>query len=106
MTEQEAVETTIRILAFTGKDEDWNMWLKKFIATASRRGYKKILSGKELQPDPSEDEDDLSEGQLKVRRLNEKAYNDMLLACTDEVSFGIVDSSQQNDEGNARLAWV
>ena len=106
MTDPETVETTIRILSFTGKDEDWNMWSKKFLATANRRGYKKILIGKELQPDPLEDDVDLSADELKLRRLNEKAYNDMLLACTDEVSFGIVDSSQENDEGDSRLAWV
>ena len=31
---------TIRVLQFTGKEEDWNRWSKTFMATAAVKGYK------------------------------------------------------------------
>ena len=34
---------TIRIIPFSGKDEDWNRWSKTFLATALAKGYKEVI---------------------------------------------------------------
>ena len=36
-------EKTIRVLTFSGKTQDWNMWAEKFLAKASIRCYDAIL---------------------------------------------------------------
>ena len=111
MSEREEVEKTIRILTFSGKDEAWPMWSKKFLATGKRRNYKNVLLGKDVPP-PEAEVLDLSsqEGQLqkKARDANENAYNDLLLACMDDVSFGIVDCSMTDKlpDGDAAKAWA
>ena len=38
-------EKSIRILIFSGKKKDWNMWSEKFLAKASMRGFDGILDG-------------------------------------------------------------
>ena len=100
----------IRVLQFSGKESEWNMWSKKFLATARKRGYKSILENKEKLPDASEDIDvSTAEGlaKTKVREANENAYTDLMLACVDDISFGIVEMSVtvEQPEGDARLAW-
>jgi len=89
MTESEENERTIRVLVFNGTDEAWTMWSKKFLAAGKRRGYKDILTGKVVAPDDSESLDLANTEEAKkiaLREANEKAYNDLLLACSDDVS--------------------
>jgi hypothetical protein len=84
----------IRIIPFSGKDEDWNRWSKTFLATATIKGYREIL-----QPnDPTTEID---------KKGNMFAYNDLVLSCQDDVTFGIIDESISQDypDGDARLAW-
>ena len=38
-------EKAIRVLPFSGKREEWNMWSKKFLARAKKLGYRHILKG-------------------------------------------------------------
>ena len=33
----------IRIIAFSGKQEDWNCWSKQFLATKTARGHREVL---------------------------------------------------------------
>lgn len=83
------------------------MWSKKFLATASRRGYKDVLTGKVTLPDALKAEKDWTTEDKSAMKLNEMAYSDLLLSCSDELSFSIVDSSQYDDSGtgNSRIAW-
>ena len=37
-------ETTIRIITFSGKKEDWRMWSRRFEAFAETRGYADALT--------------------------------------------------------------
>ena len=37
-------ETTIKVLPFSGKTEDWP-WSEKFLARGGRKGYKGVLQG-------------------------------------------------------------
>ena len=94
MTEEQE-EKSIRVLTFSGKDEDWDMWSKKFLAIAQRKKYKDVLTGKKQIP--KEDEDLTDDEEKKAREANEKAYSDLILSCTDEISFGLVEGATTND---------
>ena len=98
-------EKSICVLTFSGKDEDWDMWSKKFLAMAQRKKYKDILTGKTNIP--KEDATLTNEDEKKAREANEKAYSDLILSCTDEVSFGLVEGAitKDNPSGDSALAW-
>ena len=46
---------SIKVIPFSGKAVDWPVWSEKFLARARRKGYKKILLGKEVVPDDATD---------------------------------------------------
>ena len=46
----EAAETSIKVISFSGAKKDWEIWKYKFLARASRKGYKDLLTGKEAIP--------------------------------------------------------
>ncbi len=86
---------TIRvILPFSGKAEDWNRWSKTFLATATAKGHREVIR----PTDPTKPAD---------AALNIQVYNDLILSCQDDITFGIVDESISTDflDGDARLAW-
>ena len=85
---------TIRIIPFSGKDEDWNRWSKTFLATASAKGYKEVIKPTDPSTPASEE-------------LNIQVYNDLILSCQEEIYFGIIDESisETFPDGDARLAW-
>ena len=76
-------EKTIRILNFDGKTDDYSKWERKFLAQAKIRGYVAILTGTLGSLEPKE----------KVLEMNDAAYGGLILACMDDVSFNIVDTS-------------
>ena len=84
----------IRIIPFSGKAEDWNRWSKTFLATATAKGHREVLR----PTDPTT---------LADAALNVQVYNDLILSCQDDITFGIVDESISTDfrDGDARLAW-
>ena len=45
--------------------------------------------------------------ELPTDEMNLQAYNDLLLSCQDDITFGIVDeaTSERLKEGDARVAW-
>ena len=83
-----------RIIPFSGKTEDWNRWSKTFLATATAKGYREVL-----KPSDTNKKADSS--------LNIQAYNDLILSCQEDITFGIIDESISADfpDGDARLAW-
>ena len=84
-------EKSIHVLTFSGKDEDWDMWSKKFLAMAQHKKYKNVLTGKTNIP--KEDATLTDNDEKKAREANEKAYSDLILSRTDEVSFGLVEGA-------------
>ena len=104
----EGDDKAIRILTFSGKEEDWRMWSAKFRAKASMRGYLEILDGKIVAPDDSQLEaSTVTEAMKKTAMLNCKAYNELVLSCVDETCFAIIDEAKTSDHkyGDAKLAW-
>ena len=61
-------ETTIRILEFSGKEEDWTMWSLMFMAKATKCKYIDVLLGDLTPP--------VSTRILDVMKADEKALQD------------------------------
>ena len=77
MSTKEVIKT-IRVIEFSGKDEDWNRWSKTFKAMSVTKGYNEVLTLK-------------AGGGTQDADQNIMAYGDLLLACQEDLSFGIVD---------------
>ena len=91
-------EKSIRIIAFSGKQNDWRVWSQKFLAVAEKRGYRKVLTGALTLTSTSSAEE---------KQLGINAYNDLLIAMTENISFGLVDESKSSvyPDGDAAKAW-
>ena len=86
------------------------MWSRKFLARARIREYKDILTGAEKPPSANkaiDESTDEGKKEKKLRAANERAYNDLLLSCEEEVSFGAVDEALTTNlpDGDAHQAW-
>ena len=82
-----------RIITFNGKKTEWPSWSKKFLSRANKKGYKKILLGKEIAPNDSVDieseTDDKKKQKMKeLRSLNEDAFEDLVLAVETKTPVG------------------
>ena len=91
-------EKSIRIISFSGKRKDWRIWSRKFLAVAEKRGYKKVLTGALTITGSSTDD---------KKQLGINAYNNLLLAMTEGISFGLIDESTSATcpDGDASKAW-
>ena len=106
------METSIKIITFSGKKSDWPIWEERFLARAKRKGYKDILTGK--PEDIPKVGDSMNDAKKKVKNLNELAYADLILSmdakkATGRIAFGIVKNSKdekQYPDGNASKAWA
>ena len=121
-------EKAIRIVAFTGKSADYRMWAARVMAAAHVKSYSKCLlqdlsKCEEIEQAVKEavaKNEDAEDARMKARKAvkdglsNEdidivmKAYTDIMLACTDEINFGIVFNAKSwiFPEGDAYLARV
>ena len=85
------------------------MWSNKFLAKASMKGYDIILDGSTIIKD--DDSSTLSTTQKEAleeaQKLNKRAYNELILACTDKISFSIVKGTKTKllPKGDAKEAW-
>ena len=43
-----------RVIAFDGNPDHWKGWFEKFLARSKRKGYKKLLTGRERIPTANE----------------------------------------------------
>ena len=79
-------QKSIKVIEFTGKDKDWKIWLRKFLAQANRKGYKGLLTGSDNIPTEAESElavgetNDAEKKTRKLWKLNELAFEDILLS--------------------------
>jgi hypothetical protein len=97
MSDKDKGETNIKVIYFSGKSAGWRVWNRKFMARANQIGYKKILEGKTAIPsqtvyeaaeaiDPK-DQTKNDKKIIKNYKLNEKAYEDLLLSIDDETTL-------------------
>ena len=94
-------EKVIRTIPFDGKQDAWYMWSRIFIAKYESSGSGDILDGSCKVPDDSESLD--MDVKKRLREKNMQLFNEMLLSCTDEVSFGLVDTARTKDFKRAML---
>ena len=98
-------EKAIRVLNFSGKQDDWDMWSRKFLAMAYRKKYQGVLTGK--TPIPKESAILTTKDETKAAEANTRAHSDLMLSCSDMITFGIVESAVTNDNPNgySTMAW-
>ena len=102
----EAELKSTRVVPFSGKKEDWDMWQIKHMGRASFRGTHGTLMGTEAVPvvtagvAPTSDEEEIIE-------LNTIAYNDLLQSVSEAISFNLVQTgvTVELPDGSAVQAW-
>jgi hypothetical protein len=107
--------STIRVIPFYGKNDEWPTWSEKFLAKARRYGFKDVLLGNLRIPMTEEDyEVDTEEGKkLRIAAdMNELAYTELILSIYDKtsngkVAFNLVKGCKNKNyaDGNASMAW-
>ena len=98
----------IRIISFDDKKKNYRTWAKKFMAAATLRGYNSVLTADDPKVTrQSKVLKDADKELLKLRKANDKAYCELILACHRDISFGIVEKSVMKElpNGDANLAW-
>ena len=111
MSEIVLERSTFKAETFSGKKKDWTKWSMKFKTRAHLIGYVKVMMGEYVIPPDDLDLDlTTSEGKMdhSVRAANQVAFNDLLSACMDDVSFGAVAQAVTEDlpYGDSSLAWT
>ena len=76
-------EKTIWVLAYDSQKDDFNIWARTCMAQAIVKGYNKALTT----------DFDGSETKEELEKMNDSAYDVLILACLDQGSFNIVDTS-------------
>jgi len=108
-------EKNLKVIVFSGKQEDWKFWEVKFLARARRKGFREILLGTVAIPTDSE-KFDLTKADEKakseIRDKNELAFEELVLSIdTSEgdgrAAFQAVCCCKSDDykNGNAADAW-
>ena len=109
-------EKNLKVIAFSGKQDDWKFWEVKFLARARRKGFREILLGKETIPKDNE-KFDLSKPDKKakseIRKKNELAFEELVLLIDTSRGDGHVVFQSvcccKNDDyknGNAADTWA
>jgi gag-polypeptide of LTR copia-type len=106
--------STIRVIPFYGKGEEWPTWSKKFLTKSRSYGFKDVLLGKVKIPKTDEVYDMESEEGKKfiiAADMNELAYTELILLIDDKtsgkVAFNLVKGCKSKEyvDGNAFIAW-
>jgi hypothetical protein len=110
--------TSIKVIPFNGKRNEWAPWEEKYLARAKHKGIKPVLLGQQDIPKASDvlKEATITErndqDKIDIREANEIAYSDLVLSIetstsAGRVAFNIVKRSKTSDypDGNAAIAW-
>mmetsp|Transcript_11032 Transcript_11032/g.16141 ORF Transcript_11032/g.16141 Transcript_11032/m.16141 type:complete len:162 (+) Transcript_11032:416-901(+) len=111
-------QKSIKVIEFSGKEKDWKIWSRKFLAQANRKGYKNLLTGKEKIPsesayDSAKGKKDSKEKETRrLWKLNELAFEDILLSINgttqaDKIAFNLVDNCTTSEQldGDSKMTW-
>ena len=109
---------SIRVLNFSGRTTDLEGCSEKFLARSKRRGYKRLLIGKDTVPTAEEYENAVAKNDrsgdniIKLNDANEEAFEDIILSIDHtskqgKVAFSLVKNCKtaKYPEGNCKLAW-
>jgi hypothetical protein len=97
--------SSIRVLNFSGRKEEWPSWSEKFLAKAKRAGTEDVLLGKVKIPSSFEVADEKTEEGKKLLRISERneiAYTELILSIDvnngqGKIAFGIVKSCKTKE---------
>ena len=83
------------IKVFSGKREDWHPWSRQYLARAQLLGYHDLITA-ELDGEKyaTVDVKSLSDDELKLYHLNQYAYCELMMSCTDPLSFASIDDAR------------
>jgi hypothetical protein len=103
------------LLQFSGKQDDWHMWSRFFLARSLTKNYKDIVTGTEPPPPTfipgTQGSSSVDKGRLAMkenfRKANSTAYMELLSAVFDDISFNTFDEARSATfpDGNSALAW-
>ena len=103
-------EKAIRVITFTGKVKDWKMWSAQFLARASRKGFKDVLTGNTKTVTTTTDAQGVTTKSIDagIKKLNNLAYDELILSMTEDISFALVEEAKNDalPDGDAQLAWT
>ena len=108
----------IRVSPFSGQQDDWDKWSKKYQRIAAERGYLKIMLGMEIVPNDAIDieqkvdskylipDDERKQMQI-ARKVNQEGYKDLQLS-TSKLAFQLVSLAKTVDlpSGSLARAWA
>jgi len=105
-------EKNLKVIVFSGKQEDWKFWEVKFLARARRKGFREILLGTVKIPKDLEKFDLMvpaEKAQSKICDKNELAFKELVLSIdTSEgdgrVTFQAVCCCKLDDYKNRNVA--
>ena len=113
-------EKSIRVIEFSGKEDDWKYWSVKILARADLRGFGELLIGEEKLPtkseytsaasiDPATPE---SKETIRLYNLGKKAFDELVLSCNTttpagRTAFSLISECRtpDNPKGDATSAW-
>jgi len=108
-------DRVIRVIIFNGEQDEWNYWEEKFLARASKKGFKDVLTGIIQVPKDSKVLDlTTDEGKKKdeAKKHNILAFEELILSIDTskdkgKIAFQIVKNSKTDEKkgGDAALAW-
>ena len=111
-------ETSVKVIKYSGKRQDWIPWMTQHLARATMRGHRGILDGTVLVPTKTvaaglDATDPIEALELKKLMLNVDAYSDLVLSMAygtpqGNIAFDIVRQSVSDEypDGNAREAFM
>jgi len=108
-------EKSLKVIVFSGKQDDWRFWEVKFLARARRKGFRELLLGKLTIPIDTEVLNDTVPAEkikIDIRDANELAFEELVLSIDTSqpegrVAFQSICSCRTTDykNGNAAVAW-
>jgi hypothetical protein len=106
--------SAIRVLSFSGSQDEWPTWSETFLAKAKRSEIKYVLLGKVFIPNSSEvfdEKTDEGKRMLRIIDLDVMAFTKLVLSIdvsssSGKIEFGIAKSCKTKDyeDGHAGLA--
>ena len=97
----------IHVIVFKDSKDDYRVWSKHFLSAATVKGYKEISTGKKIKiPKYTKLLTNTDKKEMRLRKANNFAYCDLVLACQGDIGFDLVDEAVTANlqENNANLA--
>jgi hypothetical protein len=108
-------ETSIKVILFSGKKDEWDNWKEFFLIKASMKGYEEILTGEETTPETHNPRNGkkktLTPEDQEIADKNRKGFGELILSIDHsnphgKIAFAIVKNSKTEGMPNGDLHLV